>query len=61
MLRDVAEVGWDTAEESYTGRYNGRRAVFVTANAKDRVDVFAVRDAIYEQRGGVRARSARRM
>ena len=49
MLRDVAEVSWDTAEESYTGRYNGRRAVFVTANAKDRVDVFAVRDAIYEQ------------
>ena len=49
MVRDVADVGWDTAEESYTGRYNGRRAVFVTANAKDRVDVFAVRDAIYER------------
>ena len=49
MVRDVAEVAWDTAEESYTGRYNGRRAVFVTANAKDRVDVFAVRDAIYER------------
>jgi len=48
-LRDVAEIDWDSAEESYTGRYNGRRAVFVTANAKDRVDVFAVRDAIYER------------
>ncbi len=49
MVRDVADVSWDTAEESYTGRYNGRRAVFVTANAKDRVDVFAVRDAIYQR------------
>ena len=55
MVRDVADVGWNTSEESYTGRYNGRRAVFVTANAKDRVDVFAVRDAIYERVGGVRA------
>ena len=49
MVRDVADVAWDTAEESYTGRYNGRRAVFVTANAKDKVDVFAVRDAIYQR------------
>lgn len=48
-LRDVAEVGWSTAEERYTGRFNGERAVFVTANAKDRVDVFAVRDGIYER------------
>jgi multidrug efflux pump subunit AcrB len=48
-LRDVAAVGWDTAEERYTGRFNGRRAVFVTATAKDRVDVFAVRQGIYER------------
>jgi len=48
-LRDVADVGWDTAEENYTGRFRGERAVFVTANAKDRVDVFAVRNAIYER------------
>jgi len=46
-LRDIAEVSWDTAEESYTGRFKGRRAVFVTANAKDGVNVFAVRDGIY--------------
>ncbi len=46
-LRDIAEVSWDTEEERYTGRFKGRRAVFVTANAKDRVDVFAVRDGIY--------------
>jgi multidrug efflux pump subunit AcrB len=46
-LRDVATVGWDVAEERYTGRFRGERAIFVTANAKDDVDVFAVRDGIY--------------
>jgi len=46
-LRDIAEVSWDSAEERYTGRFNGRRAVFVTAAAKDRVNVFQVRDGIY--------------
>jgi len=48
-LRDVAEVGWDDSEVRYTGRFKGERAVFVTANAKDRVDVFAVRKAIHER------------
>jgi multidrug efflux pump subunit AcrB len=48
-LRDVAEVGWNTAEVRYTGRFKGERAVFVTANAKDSVDVFAVRNGIYER------------
>lgn len=46
-LRDIAAVAWDTEEERYTGRFSGRRAVFVTANAKDRVNVFEVRDGIY--------------
>lgn len=46
-LRDVADVQWDTAEQLYIGRYNGQRAIFVAANAKDRVDVFDVRDGIY--------------
>ncbi len=45
-LRDVAEVSWDTSEQAYLGRYNGERAIFVTANAKDRVDVFDVREGI---------------
>ncbi|MGB8693200.1 MAG: efflux RND transporter permease subunit, partial [Steroidobacteraceae bacterium] len=34
-VRDVAEVSWANATLSYTGRYNGKRAVFVTANQKD--------------------------
>jgi multidrug efflux pump subunit AcrB len=48
-LRDVADVAWATAEERYIGRFKGERAVFITANAKDRVDVFAVRNAIQER------------
>ncbi|NJD31225.1 MAG: efflux RND transporter permease subunit [Gammaproteobacteria bacterium] len=46
-VRDVADVGWETQEERYTGRFNGRHAVFVTANAKDGSNVFKVRNGIY--------------
>jgi multidrug efflux pump subunit AcrB len=46
-LRDVAEVSWAAAEELHLGRFNGRRAIWVTVNAKDRVDVFAVRNGVY--------------
>ncbi|MBK7901899.1 MAG: efflux RND transporter permease subunit [Proteobacteria bacterium] len=45
-LRDIAEVSWETSEQQYIGRYNGQRAIFVTASAKDRVDVFDVRKVI---------------
>ena len=48
-LRDVADVGWGAGEERYTGRFNGTRAVFVTASMKDNQNVFDVRDAIYER------------
>jgi multidrug efflux pump subunit AcrB len=34
-VRDLADVSWDTRQETYIGRYNGKRAVFVTANQKD--------------------------
>ena len=46
-VRDVAEVGWGSAEERYLGRYDGRRAVFVTASMKANENVFDVRDALY--------------
>jgi len=39
-VRDIAEVSWDTAEQRYLGRYSGQRAVFVTANQKDGVNIF---------------------
>ncbi len=46
-LRDLAKVDWGAEEERYVGRFNGTRAVFVTASMKDHQNVFAVRDAIY--------------
>lgn len=46
-VRDVAAVSWSTEEERYLGRYNGTRAVFVTASMKDDHNVFTVRDAVY--------------
>jgi multidrug efflux pump subunit AcrB len=46
-LRDVADVAWGAEEERYVGRFNGTRAVFVTASMKDNENVFEVRDAIY--------------
>ena len=46
-VRDIAEVSWSAEEERYIGRYNGTRAVFVTASMKDNQNVFVVRDAIY--------------
>src|SRR5277367_3444522 len=46
-VRDIAQVSWQTEEQTYTGRFNGKRAVFVTANQKDNTNIFKVRDAIY--------------
>ncbi len=48
-LRDLADIAWSAEEERYLGRFNGERAVFVTASMKDNQNVFAVRDAIYER------------
>ncbi len=46
-VRDVGAVSWATEEQAYTGRFNGRRAVFITANQKDNTNIFKVRDGIY--------------
>jgi multidrug efflux pump subunit AcrB len=46
-IRDIAQVSWQTEEQAYTGRFNGKRAVFVTANQKDGTNIFKVRDGIY--------------
>lgn len=45
-VRDVADVRWDSGPEDHTARYNGQRAVFVTANQKDGQNIFVTRDAI---------------
>jgi multidrug efflux pump subunit AcrB len=47
-IRDIAEVTWDTQEHSYLGRYNGQRAVFVTANQKDGYNIFDVRERVVD-------------
>ncbi len=45
-VRDVAEVTWSTAAYSYTGRYKGQRAVFITANQKDGYNILDVRERV---------------
>jgi multidrug efflux pump subunit AcrB len=45
-LRDIADVRWATEEALYLGRYNGRRAAFVTANMKEGENIFAVQAAL---------------
>jgi multidrug efflux pump subunit AcrB len=44
---DVAEVAWQDDEERHVTRYNGERAVFVTARAALGENVFAITDAIH--------------
>ncbi len=45
-LRDVATVSWSTEEHRYLGRYNGHRAVFITASQKDNQNIFKVREGV---------------
>jgi multidrug efflux pump subunit AcrB len=45
---DVAEVSWANDEPRHITRYNGKRAVFVTARGELGATVFNVRNAIYE-------------
>jgi multidrug efflux pump subunit AcrB len=47
-VRDIAEVSWDAQQNEYLGRFNGKRAVFVTANQKDGFNIFEVRQRIAE-------------
>ncbi len=48
-LQDVATVDWGLAEATHIGRYNGQRAVFVTATMKDRQNIMSVRDAVWRE------------
>jgi len=45
-VRDVAQVQWGEAEAQHLGRFNGRRAVFVTVTQKDGADVAKVTKGI---------------
>jgi multidrug efflux pump subunit AcrB len=48
-IRDVAQVEWASQPWSYVGRFNGRRAVFVTANQKEGYNILAVRERIADE------------
>ncbi len=45
-VSDVAEVHWDSSNISYLGRFNGHRAVFVTANQKDGQNILELQHTI---------------
>jgi len=44
---DVARVSWGSADSTYRARFNGRRAVFITATQREGTTVGAVRDHVY--------------
>ena len=48
-LGDVADVSWQYQPEEYLGRYDGRRAVFVTAQQQSDRNIFEVQSAIEAQ------------
>ncbi len=48
-LQDIADVNWNYEEENYIGRFNGKRAVFVTANQKEGVNIFKVREGLEKE------------
>ena len=45
-VRDIAQVSWSTQQWSYVGRFNGKRAVFVTANMKEGRNILDVQQSI---------------
>lgn len=48
-LGDVADVDWDYEDAASTARFNGRRAVWVTAAMQEEQNIMAVRDAIWAE------------
>jgi multidrug efflux pump subunit AcrB len=49
FLRDVAQVDWSYGDPTHVARFNGRRAVFVTANQQPDVNISAVRNGIWKE------------
>jgi multidrug efflux pump subunit AcrB len=48
-LRDVADVRWAYADPTHVARFNGRRAVFVTATMQEGNNISRVREGIYRE------------
>lgn len=49
FLRDMANVDWSYGDATHVARFNGRRAVFITANQLADVNISAVRDGIWKE------------
>ncbi|HIE27505.1 TPA: efflux RND transporter permease subunit, partial [Candidatus Poribacteria bacterium] len=55
-LKDIADIYFDYEDSNYYARFNGKRAVFVTANQKEHTNIFDIMDdlkiqiAEFEQR-----------
>lgn len=47
-VKDVATVSWGQEEAGHLAWYNGKRAVFITANQKPAQNIFEVRNGIYK-------------
>jgi CzcA family heavy metal efflux pump len=45
-VRDIALVNWETQPWSYFARFNGKRAVFVTANQKEGFNILTVSERV---------------
>ncbi|PTY08611.1 multidrug transporter AcrB [Opitutaceae bacterium EW11] len=54
-LKDVASVEWAYEELEDFGRFNGQRAVFVTAKPHAGINIFAARDGLREQLAAFRS------
>ncbi len=46
-LKDVAEVTWNYEEQGVKARFDGKRAVWITATMKDKQNILAVRDSVF--------------
>jgi multidrug efflux pump subunit AcrB len=54
-LGDIADVAWAHESNEYFGRFNGRRAVFVSVSASGTANLFAVRDRVFAEVEKIRA------
>jgi multidrug efflux pump subunit AcrB len=45
-VRDVARVDWDTQQWDYVARFNGKRAVLISANQKDNYNILQVSERL---------------
>jgi multidrug efflux pump subunit AcrB len=54
-LSDVADVSWEYQPETYLGRFNGQRAIFITAQQKPNRNIFSTQAGIDREVAAFRA------